>query len=218
MSTHTAERRRQSRRISDQGIEDLLNTFSTPQCHSCLEHLGGAVLLLGKDREVLHATPSMKTLARKCNALLSLKPRFELLDAQKNAYLSDFFNGAAHMANPFVLHLASETTHSRLLLTCYRLPKTKSDDANIPQFLIKCRMSDPYDTHQWCFFVTQFKLSDAEIKLCRALIDGLTLSECRQRWGVTNNTLKSQLRNIFRKTSVHRQVDLLRLIYLLLQG
>ena len=84
MSTHPTERRKQSRRISDQGIEDLLNTFSTPQCHSCLEHLGGAVLLLGKDREVLHATPSMKTLARKCNALLSLKPRFELLDAQKN--------------------------------------------------------------------------------------------------------------------------------------
>lgn len=219
MTTHPIERRSQSRRKSDRRSDDLLKTFSTPQCRLCLENFVGAVLLLGQKREVFHATASMKALASKSAALLTINPKLQLLDAQKDAQLTDFFDGSTQTTSPFVLPLSDDTVHHKLLLTCFRLPKTQSSDAtSAPRFMIKCRINEPYDTHQWHFFVTQYNLSDAEIKLCQALMDGLTLEECRLQWGVTVNTLKTQLKSVFIKTSTHRQVDLLRLIYLMLQA
>jgi len=46
VTTYPIERRKQSRRLSDRMDNDLLKTFSTPQCRLCLEYLGGTVLLL----------------------------------------------------------------------------------------------------------------------------------------------------------------------------
>jgi DNA-binding CsgD family transcriptional regulator len=56
-----------------------------------------------------------------------------------------------------------------------------------------------------------FNLSPAEAKLMHALLDGATLGELTQQWGVGKETLRSQLRAIFAKTGTASQAELIRL-------
>jgi DNA-binding CsgD family transcriptional regulator len=55
-----------------------------------------------------------------------------------------------------------------------------------------------------------YDLSRAEAKLCVLLVDGLTLRECAEELGITENTARTYSKQIFSKIGVSRQVDLVR--------
>jgi DNA-binding CsgD family transcriptional regulator len=55
-----------------------------------------------------------------------------------------------------------------------------------------------------------YDLSRAEAKLCVLIVDGLTLRECAEKMGITENTARTYSKQIFSKTGVSRQVDLVR--------
>ena len=57
-----------------------------------------------------------------------------------------------------------------------------------------------------------FGLTPAEARLLVALIDGLNLDEAAARFEVSKNTLRNQLNQIFRKTGVSKQSELVRMI------
>ena len=57
-----------------------------------------------------------------------------------------------------------------------------------------------------------FGLSEAEARLAMLMYEGLALKEASIRSGVTMNTLKTQLKSIFRKTEARRQSDLVKLV------
>jgi DNA-binding CsgD family transcriptional regulator len=56
------------------------------------------------------------------------------------------------------------------------------------------------------------ELTPAEARLAAALADGTALKEAAAALGVTYTTARTQLRNIFSKTGVHRQGELVRLL------
>src|SRR5699024_2680307 len=53
-------------------------------------------------------------------------------------------------------------------------------------------------------------LSDSELRVLRAMVDGAPVSLVAQRLFVSVNTIKTQLRNIYRKLGVHNRDDALR--------
>jgi DNA-binding CsgD family transcriptional regulator len=55
-------------------------------------------------------------------------------------------------------------------------------------------------------------LTPAEVRLARALAEGLNLQGAARRLGLTTDTVRTRLKSIFAKTSTHRQSDLVRLI------
>ncbi|WP_219218552.1 helix-turn-helix transcriptional regulator [Variovorax boronicumulans] len=57
----------------------------------------------------------------------------------------------------------------------------------------------------------QYRLTQAERRLADALVDGLTLAEFAERHGISVHTVRTHLRNIFDKTGLSRQADLIRL-------
>jgi len=57
-----------------------------------------------------------------------------------------------------------------------------------------------------------FGLTPAEARLADALMHGKSLREAAEQFGVTRNTVHSQLQKIFEKTGTNRQSELLRLI------
>jgi DNA-binding CsgD family transcriptional regulator len=57
-----------------------------------------------------------------------------------------------------------------------------------------------------------FDLSPAEDRIARALMDGMTLQHCARDFGVSQETVRKQLKGIFAKTGTSRQTDLLRLL------
>jgi DNA-binding CsgD family transcriptional regulator len=56
-----------------------------------------------------------------------------------------------------------------------------------------------------------YRLTEAECRLVKGLLEGLTLKEAAMRFEVSENTVRSQLRAVFRKTGVRRQEELIRL-------
>ncbi len=57
-----------------------------------------------------------------------------------------------------------------------------------------------------------FALTAAEARLAQALVGGATLDDCAQRFCVSINTVRTQLRGVLGKTGCKRQADLVRLL------
>lgn len=57
-----------------------------------------------------------------------------------------------------------------------------------------------------------FGLTQAESRLCGQLLSGADLAEAAMRLGVSRNTVRTQLRQVFAKTGTHSQAALMRLI------
>lgn len=57
-----------------------------------------------------------------------------------------------------------------------------------------------------------FGLTQAESRLCRHLLSGADLAAAAARLGVSRNTVRTQLRQVFAKTGAHSQAALMRLI------
>ncbi|MNG24166.1 Bacterial regulatory protein, luxR family [compost metagenome] len=62
-----------------------------------------------------------------------------------------------------------------------------------------------------------FQLTTAEQRLAELLCVGLQPRECAERLDTSINTVRSQLRSLFRKTGTERQTELVRLLIWLQQ-
>ena len=60
--------------------------------------------------------------------------------------------------------------------------------------------------------VRLFDLTPAEARLLVALVEGMTLDEAAETFGVSKNTLRNQLNQVFRKTETNKQSELVRLV------
>ncbi len=61
-------------------------------------------------------------------------------------------------------------------------------------------------------FVRLFGFTPAEARLARALCQGSTLDEAAAAFGTAANTVRVQLKALFKKTGTHRQAELLRVL------
>lgn len=73
-------------------------------------------------------------------------------------------------------------------------------------FVIDPERPPPLSVHA---LSTLYGLTSAEVRLCRALSEGLTLSEAADRACVSRHTVRSQLKSVFRKCGVSSQAQLM---------
>lgn len=215
--SYQPERRKYNRRFSDQDTDDLYKTFSTHNCHSCIERGGESILLLNTERKLLYATMQMKFFLKKYPQLLTLDPQFSLSDKQSNYLVQDYFDNKEN-ARSLIIPLSLRENNIKFFFTYHRLPTPSRFRPNIAQFLIKVRGESRYSDQDWNYFAEQFSLTQAEVKLCRAIIDGWTLKKTATAFNISIHTIRSQLSSIFSKTYTERQSDLLRLIHLTIQS
>ncbi|EKF16837.1 helix-turn-helix transcriptional regulator, partial [Nitratireductor pacificus] len=57
-----------------------------------------------------------------------------------------------------------------------------------------------------------FGLTPAEVRLCEALMQGLSVREAAERIGITEQTARQRLKIIFQKTDTNRQSELMLLL------
>lgn len=67
------------------------------------------------------------------------------------------------------------------------------------------------DKHAAVTFAAAFKLTPAETKVTNCLVAGRTLADTAEELGIAMTTVKTHLNNIFQKTGVRRQSELMRL-------
>jgi DNA-binding CsgD family transcriptional regulator len=211
--TDPADRRGLMRRADDRAIDDLQSTFSTMRCRGCLERMADAALLLDSETQVIYSTPSVDRLVRD-GAPFSLTPKFTPRDPQHAQRFATFRSEKHKDDGPLSLLLERKDERGPLLLTSLRLPEPATPDIHAARYLILLRDPGHFPQQQWRLFTQQFRLTQAESRLCRALADGLTVQDYSRQWHVAASTARSQLNSVFAKTSTRRQADLLRLIFL----
>lgn len=216
------ERRRQFRRAADYQAEHFQHIFSS------FETFGRHVLLLDSQSRVLYRSKKVDALLEGEAIPLRLEPKFTLLDSYNAKQFKAFINSLAQShtvdstpsapdsrrARSCIL-LLERANSSPLLLGCFPMRRQSPDDEN--GLKIMAILCDPgcYSEEQWRAFQDLFSLTAAELRLCLALADGLSLAEYGQKFDITDNTARSQLKKVFEKTNTRRQGDLMRLIFLL---
>lgn len=212
--TLPSDRRGEMRRANDRAVDDLQSTFSTSRCRGCLERMADAAVLLDSDARVMYATPSVDRLVLQEGAPFALTPKFALSNAQHAQRFAAFLSERYPSSGPLTLLLERRDERDPLLLTGFRLPKPTAPDVHAARYMILLRDPSHFPQQQWRLFTEQFNLTQAETRLCRALADGLSLADYCEKYCVSANTARSQLKAVFDKTSTRRQSDLLRLIFL----
>lgn len=209
------ERRSLNRRHTDYQIEHLQGIFAS------FETVGRHILLLNKQMRILYRSPYIGTQVAQHALPIELGSTFRLNEPRHAKRFQAFVDGlcrsnaqaipATELHENLILPL-ERGEQSPLLLSCFPWPTSTEDDLKI--IVILC---DPAcrSEQQWRAFQTLFGLTAAELRLCLSLTDGLTAADYSEKYRVTDNTVRSQLKAVFAKTNTRRQGDLLRLIFLL---
>lgn len=182
-----------------------------------LEKMTDGLLLLDENLCISIPTPYMTQIALMDNLPFSITPKFKIHHSEQSKLFDRFVSGKNQDNQPLILLLESDKPdNDLLLLTCFKLVEHK--DLNQTRFMIRVCHSNFYSSSKWKMFVDNFNLTSTEAKLCRALVDGLTLQDYAEKKSVSINTARTQLNNIFGKTSTTRQTSLLRLIFLFVRA
>ncbi len=90
----------------------------------------------------------------------------------------------------------------------------ESDDLPMPQPTAVVVLADPEQrTHMPQEVIAHlFGLTPTEARIALALADGLRTEQIATRMGITSTTVAFHLRNLFQKTSTHRQAELIAVI------
>ena len=85
----------------------------------------------------------------------------------------------------------------------------EAGDASLALFISDPESSRVSETQ---VIATVYELTHAEAELVRLLSCGLSLEQVAERRGVTMNTARGQLKQVFAKTDTNRQGELVRLV------
>lgn len=201
------ERRGQARRSTDRATDELRAIYSS------LKYITDGIILLNHDGSVYFATEQAQNIVETIKHLIRVDDkitfsrhhdydRFTKFLAQLNS--EDLT--IKESAEQCVFMLDREGSQAAVILTCFSF---RGDENRIIIVVHDPQKSVP----QWAAFAEFFKLTQTELRLCLALTEGFTLNSYSEKYHVSINTSRSQLKTIFSKTETRRQADLLRLIF-----
>jgi DNA-binding CsgD family transcriptional regulator len=209
--TRQCEPRRQARRAADRALQRLSGVLAS------LEYVRDGVMLLDGSCRVVYLTDSACRLLETCKGSIRLHDRRLLFEEKENtcnfaafAQWVQEYNPPADAGETFFIKRSPP--RQPLIFSVFSLPPIVPKDHTAACLLVILRDPDRQPAVQWQVFAQQFQLTAAELRLCVAWTNGLTLSEYSKKFHVSPHTARSQLKSVFDKTGTHRQVQLLRLI------
>jgi DNA-binding CsgD family transcriptional regulator len=212
-NTVVDERRKQSRRETDRTLDVLYKTFSTKHCRECLQKWNDGVLLLDQNRRVVYITQTAEVIIGANGNTFTLSPIFDLLPSEYQLIFADFTGVNSNSVQSLSIVLENNGVDEKIIMTAAYLPLPAIPNLNTARYLIKLRYFSRTHQLKWQLFAKDFCLTSAELRLCRNLGQGLSLSDYSKRWGITVGSARSQLHAILKKTGTRRQSDLMRLIF-----
>jgi DNA-binding CsgD family transcriptional regulator len=181
-----------------------------------LNRLGVGVLLVTADCRILFASAVVEAIMRREDGLTRQKGRLRATTPEASEQLERHIRAAsstnrhANEDAEDIVTLPRESGHPLpILIFPLRGSETRSGPADPAAVLF---VSDPNaNSHiNERNFAQVYGLTPAEVRLLNALLEGKRLSEYAKEAGITINTAKTYLRQLFNKTGSARQADLLR--------
>ena len=191
---------------------------------ACIET---AVLTADRSLRVRFANPAARHMLRRCDGLMLIGDRVRAARMKDTQLLSQAVAGAAARPSAATDGNATEpdTRHSAIVALW------RGDEAPAGRVLavpLQSEQGGAAIREEAALFVdppsevdagadarhlqSAFQLTPAEARLAAVLMSGASLTQAAIEFGVSHNTVRSQLRAIFEKTQVRRQTDLMRLL------
>jgi DNA-binding CsgD family transcriptional regulator len=184
-------------------IGELLGPFQ--------EFLPWGLLVVDRDRRIIFATPyARELLAAECG-LKSAAETFQVERASVNRALTELVRRAAartvgHEIGPVVIGAPDRQGRMRFALRL--LPYQSPENSSLVLVAIMDLMRA--GQMQRAKIAAIFGFSEREAELAELFSEGLRVQEIAVRMGVTVNTARVHLRNVFSKTGCANQIELAR--------
>lgn len=202
------DRRGQARRSSDRAVDELRAVYSS------LKYIADGIVLLNHDGTVYFATEQARSILESIKHLVRVEEKVIFSRHHDYDHFAKFLarlntlekNAEEQSTEQCVFSLERDVTQPSVVMTCSSFHGVENR--------IIIVIHDPQKTvPQWASFAQFFQLTQTELRLCLSLTEGLTLNQYSEKYHVSINTARSQLKTIFSKTETRRQADLLRLIF-----
>jgi DNA-binding CsgD family transcriptional regulator len=169
-----------------------------------LDHIAPQAMILAADRTILHLNAGGRQLLDEKRSLRSVGGKLDLATPGGNGELS---RGIAGDSESFVIQAGANG--SRILLTGIRLPERLNQSGRTALLLVT------YATAHACqpvdVFREAFDLTAAEARVLGALVMGGSREMIASELGLSLSTVKTHMQNLFAKTGVNRQAQLVRI-------
>lgn len=186
---------------------------------SVIDHFNGAAFLVEQDGTVVHQNQKAdevleqngglklhenKILATTKTDIRALQKAFEELDNPDKA---------PHPDEGRIVRLTDPALTHQLIITLRQIGSIYSIQSGIYKKLLILTVKSPFGSlaPHHCSFPNLYKLTPAQERLSALIFSGSTISEIAQRLHLSDNTIKSHLKQIYLKTGTHSQVELLQL-------
>lgn len=182
-----------------------------------LDMLPAGVIFLGCQSDIISMSAKAEKLVRSKNGLVSIRGRLSALIKTEASRLQTIIDSAVKTSNGNGLSaggaiLISRSNGRPLWVTVSPLRNSKLNLERSPAAVVFISDPDrsaevPQDLLRCCYGLTA-----AETRLTIELLNGRSLKETADVCHMTYNTAKSHLKNIFSKTQVQRQGELIKLL------
>jgi DNA-binding CsgD family transcriptional regulator len=184
---------------------------------TALDMLSTSVIFLGDKGEIVLMNRSADELLRRKGGLRLERGKFITSLCSESAALQSMISAGVQTGNGTGLSAGGTMLITRekgrpLSVTVAPMRNTATAFEKRPAAVLFISDPDqkselPADLLQRCYGFTA-----AEARLAMLLVEGRALNEAAEFSGITRNTAKTQLKNIFAKTQVQRQGELIRLL------
>ena len=185
---------------------------SALQC--ALGHADHGTLLIDGRQQIIHASQHAESLLKR-----RLEPGdnpFDHLPQSRRLLMDAALRHAIELASPDTHSLSVHIEDDAPPLSiCIRPARTASSEIGhrLPHELmavVLLRQNPSFDPVKLPAICPEqlFALTPAELRLCNALRGGISLKACAREWGLSYDTLRTQLKRIFLKTGARRQTEL----------
>lgn len=176
---------------------------------SALGLLGLPAAVLSNSFRVIASNRSLEDLMPR--VVLDRRERVTLADAKADALLRAALH-RQHRGSPLSVPVAAEGEDPALVV---HLVPIKGDARDIfvnASFVLAVTPVVPSNVADAEVIQALFDLTPSEARVARGIAEGLTVDNIASEHGVTSGTVRNQIKAIFGKTGVARQVDLVRLL------
>lgn len=198
------------RRFVDLSVQNL-------SLGSAFDEMAAGIVLLDCNGNVLLMNRSATALLERADGLLIRNRKLRACRGSETARLDALTSGLATIGTlPGVVAggavLISRLASAPLTVTVAPLPVPATPLTHQASSIVF--IHDPEQEVQLprALLEEGYGLTPAEAQLALSLVKGYSLQEVADLGGVTHNTVRSQLKNIFLKTGVQRQAQLMRLL------
>ena len=184
---------------------------------SALNNLSVAVILVDKHGKPLLINQKAENLLMGSDVLTvkggeltatNVKIQHKLLELIKKASQRELVRAGG-------LKIAREPDQSELTLLItpiYALNTPLADYTSEPAAMILISESEQNIRLPSEVLSSLYGLTRAEIRLVEELVQGITLEQIAEKYQISKHTLRVQIKSVFRKTGVNRQLDLVKLV------